>query len=133
MTPAEPESRNEVELVGRVAAPAQERVLPSGDTLLTWRLIIGRPVGHRPAPEGVRTSSVDTLDCVAWSPKPQRVARRLETGDVVSVSGALRRRFWRTGTGAASRCEVEVAVVRRVRRVAARPEAAPEQVGEAPP
>jgi len=59
---------------------------PSGDTLLTWRLIGHRPAGQRLPPEGVRASTVDTLDCVAWSAEPQRAARRLETGDVVSSS-----------------------------------------------
>jgi single-strand DNA-binding protein len=107
-------SRNEVDLVGRLAAPAQERVLPSGDTLLSWRLVVDRPPGRRPPPEGVRTPSVDTIDCVAWSAKAQRSALRLDPGDVVAVTGALRRRFWRTATGAASRTEVEVEVVRRV-------------------
>lgn len=113
--------RNEVELVGRLAAAAEERVLPSGDTLLSWRLIVDRPPDQRPVPDGVRTSTVDTIDCVAWSAKPQRSARRLAPGDVVAVSGALRRRFWRTGAGAASRCEVEVAAVRRVRKAPAPP------------
>lgn len=121
--PAE-QARNEVELVGRLAAPAQERVLPSGDTLVSWRLIVDRPPGQRPLPEGARATTVDTIDCVAWSAKPQRSAQRLEPGDVVAVSGALRRRFWRTGAGAASRCEVEVAVVRRLRRAERAPEPA---------
>ncbi|MGE5762543.1 MAG: hypothetical protein ACM3ZF_01215 [Mycobacterium leprae] len=30
------------------------------------------------------------------------------TGDVVDVSGALRRRFWRGSAGPVSRCEIEV-------------------------
>jgi single-strand DNA-binding protein len=34
---------------------------------------------------------------------------------VVEVSGSLRRRFWRTPAGPASRYEVEVNAIRRVR------------------
>ena len=112
---AEQEARNEVVLVGRLSGSPEERELPSGDVLMTWRLVVGRPPGRRP-PDGVRTVTVDTLDCVAWTAGLRRSARTLADGDVVEVHGALRRRFWRAGAGAASRCEVEVAAVRRLRR-----------------
>lgn len=110
------ETRNEVALVGRVAAPAEERTLPSGDVIVTWRLVVDRPAGSRPVPQGVRQSTVDTLDCVAWRNGARRTASTLVAGDVVSVTGALRRRFWRAGAGAVSRCEVEVAKVKRLAR-----------------
>ncbi len=60
-------ARNEVVLVGRVAAGPEERTLPSGDILLIWRLVVDRPRPGRAAPEGVRVPTVDTLDCVAWA------------------------------------------------------------------
>jgi len=107
--------RNEVLLVGRVPAAPEQRELPSGDVLVTWRVVVGRPAGRRP-PEGVRATTVDTLDCVAWTASARRAASALVAGDVVEVSGALRRRFWRAGAGAGSRCEVEVCTVRRVSR-----------------
>ena len=110
------EARNEVVLVGRVAAPAQERTLPSGDVILTWRLVVDRPPPRRKPPEGVRVVGVDTLDCVAWTGGVRRTARSFVEGDVVEVQGSLRRRFWRAGAGAASRCEVEVGVARRLAR-----------------
>ena len=112
------ETRNEVVLVGRVAAPAEERTLPSGDVIATWRLVVDRPRDSRPAPQGGRPSTVDTLNCVAWSAGPRRTAGGLAAGDIVRVTGALRRRFWRAGGGAVSRCEVEVANVKRLARAA---------------
>ena len=114
--------RNEVLLVGRVAALPEQRELPSGDVLVIWRVVVGRPPGRRP-PEGVRATTVDTLDCVAWTASARRAASALLPDDVVEVSGALRRRFWRAGAGAASRCEVEVSTVRRVSRRPPRPAA----------
>jgi len=103
-------------LVGRVSGEPAERELPSGDVLVTWRVVVDRPAPRRPPPEGVRVSTVDTLDCVAWSPGVRRTARAMVDGDVVALEGALRRRFWRAGAGAASRTEVEVAALRRVGR-----------------
>lgn len=101
--------RNEVLLVGRLSAEPEVRVLPSGDEITTWRLVVAR----EDAAEG--RPGQDTIDCTAWSTRPRRSASTWMAGDVVEVEGALRRRFWKTPAALASRCEVEV---RRVRRVA---------------
>jgi len=111
-------ARNEVVLVGRVADGPEERTLPSGDILLIWRLVVDRPRPGRTAPEGVRVPTVDTLDCVAWATNVRRSAAGFRAGDVVTVEGALRRRFWRAGAGAVSRCEIEVLRVKRLQRAA---------------
>ena len=110
---------NEVVLVGRVSAPAEEKTLPSGALLLSWRVVVDRPPSRRPAAESGKGVPVDTIDCVAWTPRVQRTAAALDAGDVVRVDGALRRRFWRGPAGAASRCEVEVSAVRRLARAQA--------------
>lgn len=109
-------ARNEVVLVGRVSGEPEERELPSGDVLVAWRVVVDRPAPRRAPPSGVRRPTIDTLDCVAWTAAVRRVARGLTDGDVVAVEGALRRRFWRAGPAAASRTEVEVETVRRLRR-----------------
>jgi single-strand DNA-binding protein len=113
------QSCNEVALVGRVSAPAEERTLPSGDVLLTWRLVVDRPPPRRPTPEGGRVVTVDTIDCVAWTSGSRRAASGFSAGDVVRVHGALRRRFWQSGAGPASRYEVEVASAKRLARAQA--------------
>jgi single-strand DNA-binding protein len=113
-------ARNEVVLVGRVSAPAEERELPSGDVIATWRLVVDRPPAGRGRGGGQSAVKVDTLDCVVWTPKLRRAVRTFAAGDVVAVEGALRRRFWRAGAAAASRCEVEVVSARRLVRQASR-------------
>lgn len=110
-------SRNEVVLVGRVSSEPESRELPSGDQLVSWRVVVDRPAPRRP-PEGRRPPTIDAVDCVAWSAGVRRTARGLAVGDVVAVQGALRRRFWRGGTGMQSRTEVEVETVRRLQRAA---------------
>ncbi|MGY1815761.1 single-stranded DNA-binding protein [Blastococcus sp. SYSU D00820] len=100
--------RNDVVLRGRMSAPAELRELPSGDVLVTFRLVVRRPEPR------ARGQSVDVLTCVTYDRALQRRIAAWEAGDVVEVEGALQRRFWRTPTGTASVCEVNC---RRGRKV----------------
>ena len=101
--------RNEVVLVGRLSAPVEERTLPSGDVIATWRLIVNRP----PEALAARRATVDVLDCASFRREVRRAAARWVAGDLVEVTGALRRRFWRAAGQAASRWQVDVQHCRR--------------------
>jgi single-strand DNA-binding protein len=108
--------RNVVELVGRVAADPEERTLPSGDLLWTFRLVVPRAAGAvRTGPSG-RRCTVDALECLVWDGRLRRSVLAWQQGDVVRVEGALRRRFHRSPAGPRSRVEVEVTRARRLRR-----------------
>lgn len=107
-------SENSVALVGKVSATPEGRELPSGDELVTFRLVVPRTGRRRGGAKAERTT-VDVIDVACWSARTRRGALRLEAGEVVRVQGALRRRFFRSGAGAASRYEVEAGSVRRVR------------------
>lgn len=107
---------NEVRLVGRVATPPTRRELPSGDVVTQLRLVVDRPASARRP----RAPAVDTVECAVWTPQLRRRADRLTAGDHIEVEGALRRRFWRTPAGAASRYEVEVSALRRLSGTAVR-------------
>jgi single-strand DNA-binding protein len=110
---ASAEHRNEVLLVGRVAAEPLPTELPSGDLVVTVRLVVERP--RPPAGRGARTR-VDTLTCAAWTARLRRAVARWSEGDVVEVSGALRRRFWRAAGAPQSRYEIELTAARRLVR-----------------
>ncbi|HEX2175066.1 MAG TPA: single-stranded DNA-binding protein [Nocardioidaceae bacterium] len=101
---------NAVTLRGRLAAEPEERDLPSGDLLLTFRLVVDRP-----ASPGRQRRQVDTIDCAAWSGRVQRTVRSWNAGETVTVEGHLRRRFRRSDSGPTSRVEVEVTRGRRAR------------------
>ena len=105
---------NEVHLVGRLAAEPVRRELPSGDVLMQFRVVVDRGPSLRTA--GRRTPTVDTLDCTAWRKDVQRSLGSYVAGDVIEVTGALRRRFWRSPGGPASRSEVEATRLRRLLR-----------------
>lgn len=114
---------NEVLLIGRLAADPVRREMPSGDPLVSFRLVVERSAAERRRRRGsgssaARIPTVDTLDCSAWRKDVQRLLARAVAGDVLEVHGSLRRRFWRGGAGPVSRSEVEVTRVRRL--VAAR-------------
>jgi single-strand DNA-binding protein len=111
-------SRNEIVLIGRLSGEVTERELPSGDVLSSWRLVVDRGPDGPVAPEGRRLPSVDTIDCSTHRRQIQRLAGGWVAGDVLEISGALRRRFWRGPHGLASRYEVEATTARRVARAA---------------
>ena len=108
-----PDAVNEVRIVGRVSQQPDERVLPSGDVVWTFRVVVPRVAG---AAQG--RQQVDALDCAAWSARARRSVATWRVDDVVEVSGAVRRRFFRSGEAAVSRFEVEMTAGRVIRRAA---------------
>lgn len=98
---------NEVRLTGRISGPPVERVLPSGDEILTFRIVVPRPRHER------SKVTVDTFDCVVRAARLRRTAVRWDDGTEVELAGSLRRRFFRTEAGSASRVQVEVTAGRR--------------------
>lgn len=104
---------NEVRLVGRMSVDAQERELPSGDRVAQLRVVVPRSTD-------TGAGRVDTIDVACWSARTRRSARGLKAQDLVEVVGALRRRFFRTGTVTVSRYEVEALSLKRIRPGSAR-------------
>ena len=99
---------NEVRLVGRVSAAPESKTLPSGDVVVQLRVVVGRPPSER-------KTQVDTIDVSCWTAAARRAALRQHDGDLVELSGALRRRFFRAGATTQSRYDVEAVTVRRHR------------------
>jgi single-strand DNA-binding protein len=105
---------NEVRLVGRLSGEPEEREMPSGDTLRSFRLVVEREAGAAPRSR----QRHDTLDCVVWGGRVKRSVGTWRSGDVVEVTGAIRRRFYRAGAGPVSRVDVEVTGGKVIRRAA---------------
>jgi single-strand DNA-binding protein len=89
---------NVVALRGRLARPADPRVLPSGDRLIDYQVTVDGPEGR-----------AETVP-VVWFGAPA-TASSLDTGDAVVVVGRVRRRFYRAGGATQSRTEVVADVV----------------------
>lgn len=103
---------NEVRLAGRVTTAPEERELPSGDRIATFRISVprGRTPLNRSSPQ-----RSDWVDCVAAGSRCRRSVAGWAVGEEVEVSGVLRRRFFRTAAagGSPTRLEVEVLNARR--------------------
>jgi single-strand DNA-binding protein len=92
------EMTNLVVLVGRLARPAEQRDLPSGDRLVAYEVTVARP--------GARAEGVP----VVWLGAPASAAD-LDVDTLVLVIGRVRRRFFRAGGTTQSRTEVVADVV----------------------
>ena len=104
------DGNNRVHLAGRVSADPETRVLPSGDEVVSFRLVVRRSAAAMRRSKQV----VDTIECAAWSSAMRRTVSRLEAGAEVEVTGSLRRRFPRGGGGAISFVTVEVDSCKKV-------------------
>lgn len=97
-------SRNETLLHGRVSGEPTVKEMPSGDTVVEFRIVVRR--------DG--RNGVDTLDIAAWSGRSRRTALSLRDGEWVEVIGAIHRRFWQGAQGLASCWQVEASELRRI-------------------
>ncbi|GAB6987585.1 single-stranded DNA-binding protein [Nocardioides pyridinolyticus] len=102
---------NQVRLIGRLSQGPEERLLPSGDSVWTFRVVVPR---RRSA--GRSRQTVDAIECAAWSGRARRSVSGWAADDVVEVTGELHRRFFRAGGAVASRVEVEMTSGKVIRR-----------------
>ena len=100
--------RNELFLQGRVSSEPVERKLPSGDIVVEFRVVVDRGVKRG------KKREVDALDVAVWGAKVRKSAIKLVIDDWVAIDGSIRRRFWRSPTGVASRWQVEASQLRRL-------------------
>jgi single-strand DNA-binding protein len=100
----ESEYQNQVVMVGRCSGPGEEKVLPSGDKVVEFRIIVGRD----------DREGYDTFDVALWSYVLRKRGLSLKSDEWVEITGALRRRFWKVGAVSASRWQVEARELRRI-------------------
>lgn len=92
-----------VELVGRLGKVVDQKVLPSGDRLTTFSVIVDRKMSER-----VGRTTCDTIPCQTSRVSLASKVTQWEAGTEVIAHGVLRRRFWRGESGLGSALEVDV-------------------------
>jgi hypothetical protein len=132
---------NQVVLQGRVSGVAASKKLPSGDSVVQFRLIIDRGnsglnrkskasksrnvsqskkdknsksgkagkdgSSSKTGNKSISRREVDTLDIGVWRKDLQKKSLTLVAEQFVNVKGAIRRSFWSTPNGLASRYQIE--------------------------
>jgi single-strand DNA-binding protein len=97
--------RNEVLLVGTLQTEPVPRSLSDGTDVVIFRLLVRRD------DEGGGT---DSVECTSSAAGCRRASAGWTVGDELEVSGALRRRFYRSGTTSRPFTVVDVQRARRV-------------------
>jgi single-strand DNA-binding protein len=106
---------NEARLVGRLSGRPERKTLPSGDEVVSLRLVVRRPGGGSdtlpvqfgPAPASGRRRGPGQVGRRALA-----AVHRLEDGSRVEILGAMRRRWWAGPDGRRSRIELHAETVR---------------------
>ena len=96
---------NEVYLVGRITSKTGEKKLPSGDLVSEFRMVIDR---------GKKAGAIDTIDVAAWKASLRKRISAIEIDTWIEVKGSVRRRFWQSATGLASRWQVEATEITKL-------------------
>ncbi|MEV4116721.1 single-stranded DNA-binding protein [Nonomuraea sp. NPDC049695] len=112
--------RNEVLLVGRLSAAAEEQPLPSGDTVTKWRIIVRRRRHRRGA------ALTDSIPCVTFDPETAAIVRSLKPRDYMEVTGSFRCRVFGPSAAKTWRYEVEVSSAKPYEADLPQPDALPD-------
>lgn len=98
------EQLNYARLVGRISGDPVEACLPSGDPVVSFRLVVRRSSRARRHSQ----ITVDTFDCSVWTAALRRRVLHWSDGDEVTIEGELRRTFRRGPAGPSSRVQIDV-------------------------
>ena len=97
-------SLNSVLIRGRVSSLGIEKIMPSQDRVVEFRIVINRET----------RTGVDVLDIGAWNSKARRKALTLKVDEWVEIEGSIHRRFWQSAHGLASRWQIESSEITRI-------------------
>lgn len=85
---------NKVILGGRVASEPEQKQTPSGASVVTYSMAVGR----RFAPEG-QERETDFFRVTAWQSTADFIARYFHKGDAICISGRIQNRSWTDQSG----------------------------------
>ena len=83
---------NRVELVGWIGAEPEQRFIPSGAAVISFRVATKRWAGR--SDDGNRTVETDWTAVEAWEKLAERCAQSLHKGSRVRVVGSLHTQSW---------------------------------------
>lgn len=85
---------NKVILGGRVASEPEQKQTPSGVSVVTYSMAVGRQF----APEG-QERETDFFRVTAWQSTADFIARYFHKGDAICITGRIQNRSWTDQSG----------------------------------
>lgn len=98
---------NKVTLLGNLTADPETRTTPSGQSVTSFSLAVNRTWQDR---DGQRQEATDFINCTAWGPRGETIAKYVSKGRQLLVSGRLQQRTWDDKDTGKKRSAIDVVV-----------------------
>ncbi|MDR1032471.1 MAG: single-stranded DNA-binding protein [Candidatus Nomurabacteria bacterium] len=98
---------NKVILLGNLTADPETRTTPSGQSVTSFSLAVNRNWNDA---QGNRQESTSFINCTAWGARGETIAKYLNRGRQVLVSGRLEQRSWEDKETGKKRSAIDVIV-----------------------
>ena len=96
---------NKVVLLGNLTADPETRTTPSGQNVTSFSLAVNRTWNDA---SGQRQEETSFINCTAWGPRGETIAKYVGKGRQLLVSGRLQQRSWDDKETGKKRSRVEV-------------------------
>jgi single-strand DNA-binding protein len=98
---------NKVILLGNLTADPETRTTPSGQSVTSFSLAVNRTWNDR---DGQKQEETSFINCTAWGPRGETIAKYVSKGRQLLVSGRLQQRSWDDKDTGKKRSAVDVVV-----------------------
>lgn len=100
-------SFNKVVLLGNLTADPETRTTPSGSNVTSFSIAVNRRYRNR---DGEQQEEVSYINCTAWGPQGETIARYFTKGRQILVCGHLRQDRWQDKETGKNRSSLSVVV-----------------------
>jgi len=98
---------NKVILLGNLTADPETRTTPSGQSVTSFSLAVNRSWNDA---QGNRQEETSFINCTAWGPRGETIAKYVGKGRQLLVSGRLQQRSWDDKETGKKRSSIDVVV-----------------------
>jgi single-strand DNA-binding protein len=98
---------NKVVLLGNLTADPETRTTPSGQNVTSFSLAVNRTWNDA---SGQRQEETSFINCTAWGPRGETIAKYVGKGRQLLVSGRLQQRSWDDKETGKKRSTIDVVV-----------------------
>lgn len=100
-------SFNKVILMGNLTADPETRTTPNGQTVTSFTIAVNRSVRTS---DGNRREETSFINCTSWGAQGETIAKYVQKGRQLLVSGRLQQRSWEDKETGKKRSAIDVVV-----------------------